>query len=811
MRQWLRRFHRRSDEEFAAEVDAHLAHETDEQIDRGVPPDEARRAALRRFGNVTRHLERFREASPWFWLETVWQDVRYGWRSLRRSPALLIGAVLPLGLGIAGTTVVASLIDESVFRPFPYPRSDRLAMLAWPDSTRPGHVAPAWVKTGDVAEFTGLPGVFERAAAFNAASVIVNGDEQPALTLGIDCHFFEVLGVKARLGRTPTRQDCAPSAARVVVLSHELWTDRFGSDRAIVGRTIRQRSHNTQDNRAFALDLTVIGVMPPRISIWRERAWVPTNFAAGGPPFCVVLGRLQQDLDLTRAEAGIATVVSRLASSSPGQTDPGAPSRLTLASLRTLAVQDYEFTMFAVAGGAICVMLLVALNVGTMLLARSLSRQRELAVRLSLGAGRGRLVRQLLAESLVVAAGGGMIGVLSAAIAMPHAARLLLSAERLAPQVDLRFGSGGLVAVLLITIGSAFVLTVAPALHVLRSDPSRALVTGARATGGGRHRWRTVLVASQIALALPVFAATAALVRLVVTLETTADRYAPDHLLGIWLNGTVLGSDRYSSIERSRQMWRDLERAIAAVPGIAGTARTFPPLLSRTALATVRRPGEDVSTHPNVQMRFVSRTFFSIAGIRLLQGRLFEVPDEQTDRRTAIVSRSFATWYFGSQEAINAKFQVTRGPESLERAYDKPFEIVGVVEDAHLPDANTGSPEPVPSLYVTDLWLTDGYREGLVRTRVPADSVLRDVRRAVASVDPELLSRVQVLRDEIDVSWRPWPRLLCGAALSFSALSLALLVLGFFGVLSYSIAQMRGKSASDSHLVQRQGELPGTS
>lgn len=795
MRQWLRRFRRPSIEEFAAEVEAHLAHETDEHIERGLPPDEARHAALRRFGNVTRHLERFREASPSFWAETVWMDLRYACRSLRRSSALFGAAVSSLALGIGGTTAIVSLLDTTVLRPLPYPRDEQLTMVAWEDRAHSGRLTPAWVNTKDVREYTTLD-VFQQAAAFNAASVFVDELERPGLTLGIDCAFFDVLGVTAELGRTPKPADCEPSAPPVVVLSHELWESYFASDRNVLGRTVRLRTNNTQDGRPSRSLLTVIGVMPPRVSIWREQTWVPTGIAGDRPgrAYSVVLGRMHDGVRLAEAESQVSTVAARVARTnrSPGGLPDASPGpRVALERLRKLTIQSYETTMYALAAGAGCVLLIVCLNVGTLLLARGTGRQTELAVRASLGASRGRIVRQFLVESAFLTILAAVIGTALAAIGMAPVSRLALATEQFAPQAHIRINAVALLVAAGMTTTLALALGMFPALYALHRDPGRRLIAGERTTEGvSGRRWRATFVAAQIAIGLPILCATAALVRNVSALDQIAARYHPDHLVALWLNETALNTARYASEESRRQLWRDFDSAIATVPGVVTAARTFPPLLSRTAHVRVQPPQASDNAEANVQLRLVSQNFLATVGIPVVTGRGFQAEDSAPGRRVALVSRSFARIYIGDGNPVGRLVHVDRSPEWLTFVSAAPWEVVGVAEDAQLPDAATGSLDPVPSVYVLDFWLSDPYRQAVVRTDIPATAVLQNLRGAIARVDPDVLSQAVVLQDEIDREWRAWPRVMRGVALSFAIVSLVLVVGGIYGVLSYSIVQL---------------------
>jgi putative ABC transport system permease protein len=793
MRQWLRRFrHRPSDEEFAAEVEAHLAHETDERIERGLPPEEAHYVALRRFGNVTRHLERFREASPWFWLHTAWQDLRYAWRSLKRAPALFAAAILSLALGIGGSTALFSVLYGIVIHPLTYPHSERLTLLASYDRERGGAPSSARVRAGELGEYTGLGAVFQGAAGFYLAGVSLNGGNGSVEALQVTCNFFDVAGVSAQLGRTLREEDCSPGAIPVMVLSHELWASRFASNPAVLGQALRMDALYGRLEGEDRRVATVVGIMPERVSIWSEKAWMPSHVDVTAPDqrFYVVLARLREGV--TRAQAGtrVASLSRRLASAAPS--DPARNLRpYGVEFLRDQTVRSYETTVVGLVAGVCCVLLIACVNVATLLFARTMARQAEIGVRVSLGASRGRIVRQFVIESLVLTLGGGLVGTMVAAALMPPLAHLILATHVVASQAAIRINGPSLLVAAVTVIVAALIFGIIPALYVMRRDPGRALVSGSRTTGAPRgDRWRAALVATQIALAFPVFCATAALLHSFTALQGSVTRYRPDYVLEVNLGERELLSGRYESEERRASLWRDLDDALEHVPGVSASVSTAPMLFYRPKPASVQLVGASGTAGWTAQLRCISADFLPTMGVAVLHGRALLDTDERSRRRVVVVNRSFARMYFGSSVPIGQQIRLQETPW-LCPARDEPLEIVGVVEDTPSTDPlDMTADAVVPTVYAPQSLATPPYAHILVRTAMPAGAVAHDVRRAIASVDPNLKVETQVLRDGLETMWTSWPRLVVSVAGSFAVVSLVLVLVGVFGVLSYSITQL---------------------
>ena len=480
---------------------------------------------------------------------------------------------------------------------------------------------------------------------------------------------------------------------------------------------------------------------------------------------------------------------ARLASMSPADHahDSGP---FGLERLRDQTIGQYGTTIYALMAAVGCVLVVACLNVATLLFVRATARQTELGVRVSLGASSWRILRQLVVESVVLAVCGGVVGVMLSAALIPPLSRLVLATEMVAPQSVLQLSPAALVVAALASALAAVMFSVAPAIYALRGDPGRVLVSGGRSTPrAATIRWRAALVAGQIALALPTLCVTAALVQSFGALGAAAARYESAHVLEVMF---TLPQDRYAPIERRQRFYRDFDRVISAIPGVTGVGSTAPFLLFRTPQWWVLQPeGRADVPRWQAQLRSVSAGFFRTLRIPVLKGHAFDDADQYAGRRVAVVSRSFASTYLGTANPIGRRVRVKESVDWLFRIGEEPLEIIGVVDDIRMPDpSDVNADAVVPTVFVPQSLVAPDWAHVLIRTSVPPRTVAREVRRTIASLDSGLMLETRVLQDAIDQLWTPWPRLLVGAAVFFGGVGLVLALVGLFGVLSYSVAQI---------------------
>ena len=384
---------------------------------------------------------------------------------------------------------------------------------------------------------------------------------------------------------------------------------------------------------------------------------------------------------------------------------------------------------------------------------------------------------------------GGIVGTAFAAAALPSLSALVITAG-VAPQADIRLNAAAFLVTAVLVVLAAFSFAIALAMHAIRTDPVRTVVGGSRTATPRRGRgWRAFVVATQLALALPVVCVSFALVGSFLELRGAVAAYEPDHLLLVMPRALGLQNDRYRNLNERERLWQRLDAAIQAVPGVRSTAITAPLALNRTVGATVEPFGAAEPARWQVQLRCASPDFFSTMKVALVRGRTFESTGALARQPVAVVSRSFARIHFGDVDPIGRQLRVQNATGTCP-AEAAPLEIIGIVENTQLPDVDTGNPESPPTLYISTELVTPRAAQFLVRTAVPAASLRKDVQRAIASVDPELVGRARTLREDAEGAWMPWPRLLVGAGLSAAGAGLLLVLVGVFGVLSYSMAQL---------------------
>ena len=507
MRKWLPRFRRQSEEEFVAEVDAHLAHETDEQIERGLPPEDARYVALRRFGNVTRHLERFREASPWFWLETVFQDLRYAARGLRRTPWFTATAIVSLALGIGLNTATFTAIEAELLRPLPYKEPARIVRIDQTFDTAADGVCPGvfdqWQQRATSFESLGVYDWFHDAVLRDGA--FAERVDVTRMSSGV----LAVLGVPPLVGRTLRPEDDRPGV-RVALLAHDFWMRRWNGDRGVLGTDL------LIDDDSYR----VVGIMPagfrfyhpawPTQRTWSDLylsdPWAFTARSARREGSLGAIGRLKDGVTVEKAASEVATLAATTDYGVPPSADWGTPKLGGTVAPWLVTKQDAPSPFRLVWGIAAVVLLLAATNTASLLIARAGARRRELAIRAAIGASRARLVRQLLTESVLLSLMGGIAG-LTMAI---WAATLIETFMDTRQMVRLHEASlnwrvlGFMTTVALLT---GVIFGVAPALRGSRTDQRTMLLPSGRLTDTrAALRTRAALLVTQLALSLVLLA-----------------------------------------------------------------------------------------------------------------------------------------------------------------------------------------------------------------------------------------------------------------------------------------------------------------
>ena len=742
-------------------------------------PDAAERAARISLGGVDQIKEELRDASGASTLEGLRQDVRYGLRSIRQNPAFAAAVVLTLGLGIGANTAIFSVVNGVLLRPLPYGEPERLVVVHQSLSS------PATPSLGfsekELLDYRAASRTLEDLVEYHTmAFTLLGGREAERVQTGVvSAGFFDFLGVSPLLGRTFRAEDDAPGADAVLVLSYDYWKRRHGGDPGVVGRVFRM------NNRPH----TVVGVlpnvpqfpnendvyMPSSACPFRSSAQARENRATR---MLNVYGRLKPGATLEQARADVASVAGRLQADHAGFYPTGSGFTAGAVGLGDELTLRARPTLLVLLGAVGCVLLIACANVANLMLSRMLRRSRELAMRAALGAGRGRLVRQLLTESTLLALFGGVLGLgLAAAgldLLVAFTARFTTRASEVG--IDATVLGFTLVASVLtgILFGALPALTARPELaEVMKEESSRA------GGGGGPRRARGLLVVSQVAFSFMLLIAAGLMLRSFWKLQQVDAGFRPDNVLTARVS---LNWSRYDQDAKVRRFGEELLRKLEADPEVRSAALSYSVPLAQSS--PYNRPfqieGRPVErdARPSLDFRVVSPRYFETIGQRVVRGRAFEDKDEPGAQPVAVVNQAFARHYWG--DALPIGQRVSFGDEQ------QPWlTIVGVVGDVRQYGLDR---EPGLELY-RPFAQDPGWGAVLVRTRVEPTQVASLLGRAVRELDPEqpvdrIRTLAEVRRDSVAS-----PRLTAILLGIFALVALVITAAGIGGVLALSVSQ----------------------
>ncbi|HVQ17314.1 MAG TPA: ABC transporter permease, partial [Vicinamibacterales bacterium] len=635
-----------SDAELAREMNAHLALLEDEHVRRGMTRDDARIAARRAMGSVALAKDLHRDARSFGWLEDLPTDVKHTLRSLRRAPAFTAIAVLTLALGIGANTAIFSVVNAVLLRPLPFEHADRLVRVVM---TIPAQVTgsterrdPVRLTPMELDQLRMSARTLSMAGMADATIMNLRGHDPRLQGAIVSAAFFESLRARPLLGRVLTAGDEAAGASPVILLSHDTWRRHFGEDPQIVGRTV---TIDPVLGPRVPTDYTVIGVMPEDFQFPNRetRAWtLPRANATFGPPRVATLAQLADGVSLAAAESEILPLVRQIRATYRDN----ANARYELVGIQQELVRPVKPALIVLTVAVGLVLLLACVNVVNLLLARTASRQREIAIRSALGAGRGRLVRYFLTESITLGLCGGLAGALLAV----GGVRILRALATTLVRVDLgdqlsipRIGEVGVDGTVLafsfvISIVTGALFGLAPALRYARRDDSVALREGERSTADGYRigkyvSVRSALVVAEITLAMVLLAGGGLLIRSFVELSRVEVGYDPSNVMTFQV---AVPSDLYPAA-RSKAFAEELVARLRSVPGVesAGYANQLPMVNLVNSFPLRSRPGPrpepgrppDRPTEGIADIRLVSRDYVKAMGIRVLSGRGFAESD----------------------------------------------------------------------------------------------------------------------------------------------------------------------------------------
>jgi putative ABC transport system permease protein len=779
---WLRSLFRRkaAEQELGSELHFHIERQVEENLAAGMSPQEARRAAIREFGGVEQVKEECRDTRCANFIETLFQDFRYGARMLRKNLGFTTVAVLTLALGIGANTAIFSMVNALLLHPYDFRNLDSLVRV-WETRGMDEGFDARWVAPADAADFLSGTDVLERLTTYRDANfnLATQGGVESVLGCRVSSSFFDVLGIGPAMGRGFAQNEEQPGLDQVVILGHGLWQRRFGGDQGILGKQIKLNGR----------DYTVVGMMPPKFSYpVPAELWVPLALSAAEKTdrtqlTTLALGRLNPGVTPEKAKAALAAYAHRLQQEYP--TTNSGRSATALQLRRELYLYTLPlFLLLQIA--AVFVLLLACANLANLMFTRMIGRQKEMAMRTALGAGPRRLAQLFVSETLLLSLLAGAAAV-TVSFWSVRFLRTSISVEwtKWVPGWDGIQMNGPVMALTsLLAVAVGFLFGFATLLHTGKVNPGKTLKeAGPALLTRSRARLRSTLVVAQVIFALVLLVCAGLTIRGFIRLAAVYEGFRPDEVLKAEI---VLPAKAYSEPAKVAVFYEQLLHSVAAISGVreAGLATNLPAsnVDNETTLFTIEgRPVPNTNEMPSADLLTASPAYFSSLRIPLVNGRLFAESDNAAVERVLVISRNMADRFWPDESALGKRIKL--GAADSREPWAK---IVGVVGDVR---QNWWNPAARPVLYVSFLQSPQNAVNLVLRVDSNPASYVPALRDALRQMDPGLaLTGTNTLKTEV-VDSIGIIRILGILMGVFGLVALSLSSIGVYGVLSESVAQ----------------------
>jgi putative ABC transport system permease protein len=765
-------------EDLDRDIRDHIDRETQELIERGMSPEDARSAALRKFGNVTQVKEETREVWMVVWLEQLFEDIRFGLRMLRKSPGFTAVAALTLAFGIGANTYIFSIVDALVLRPVEFPNPGRHVAL-W-ERLPASNVDRSEPTPGGFLDWKAQNHVFDHIAAHAWWDANLGGVDHPEHLYGflVTPGYFEALDATPLLGRPFLPEEGTPGKDHVAMLSYGLWREHFGADPSVVGKPVLLNG----------VEYTIAGVMGPKFNypsgaqVWAALSFTPEQATNRGGHYLHAVAHLGPGVSAERAQAEMSAIAERLAQQYP-RTNTGRDVHVM--PLVESETGETRAPMIVLLAGVGIVLLIACANISNLLLERAGSRQRETAIRAALGATRLRLIRQWLVESLLLGLLGGGLGVLVAFLCLKgqliripaEFAIMVLGWDKIGINIPVLLFTAA------ISLGTALAFGVLPALRASRPALSETLKESTRSASGGRRRGllRKALIVSEVALSLALLATAGLMMKSFVRLQNVSAGFNPDRLLTMFV---ALPEVRYTSDERRAIFYEQLIERVQNLPGVQSVAATnMLPLGGANETSTIRiegKPEPKLGEDPEANYRIVSNSYFRTMQIPILRGREFTSLDTAKGQAVVAVNQAFAARFWPGEDPVGKRLRFS-GPPA-----DRPWRVVVAVVANVRNQLDHSAPA---EMYFPLRQQSESTMALVVRTLPDPRSLEESVQAQVVAVDRDQpVFRVMTMDEVRSVSvtgQRIGGTLMTG----FAGFALVLAGMGLFGVIAYAVSE----------------------